>query len=199
MDNIYELIYMVRQDDEYSYLEIFNKYKLLINKLVYSTVSEFPSCKFFIEDIQQESYVLLMDIVLAYRDDSNANFKTFLYVCILRKIKSLIKHYMSEKYKTNINSISLDSVVKDDLYVMEVYKSNDLMAEPSYKFFYNEASIKFKEYYNYMKDDDKLILKLMSNKVNYEKASSIIGCSKKKYDNDIQRIKRKIKEVVYSD
>ncbi len=111
MHNEFELVYMIHQNDEYASEELFNKYRLLVNKLVNDTISSYPSLSFYREDIQQESYITLMELVNTYRDDQNASFKTFLYVCVLRKIKAMLRHYLSQKNLANIYAISLDDFI----------------------------------------------------------------------------------------
>ncbi|NLC97104.1 MAG: sigma-70 family RNA polymerase sigma factor [Erysipelotrichaceae bacterium] len=199
MHNAYELIYMIHQKDEYASNELFNQYRLLINKLVSDTVYSYPSLSFYKEDIQQESYITLMETTQTYREDQNANFKTFLYVCVLRKIKSMIRHYLCQKNISNINTLSLDNYISEDsnIYAVELSENPDKLSEPEFRFYYDEAVKKVNKRYEELNDNDKLILDLSLSKISYQNASKILNCSIKKYDNLVQKVKRNIKNSVF--
>lgn len=199
MFNAYELIYMVLQNDSYSYEKIYEEYKLLINKMVEETISNYPSLKIYREDFKQESYIVLMDSLCSYRNDLNASFKTFLYVCINRKLKTLIKHNLTEKNKSNINTLSLDGLVQEDSNncSYNYFLNKDKLSEPDYSYRFKEAYKSFKNTYDYLSDDEKYIFNLNNCNVSYLKASNLLNMSVKKYDNNLQRIKRKIIDSVY--
>lgn len=201
MHNEFELVYMIHQKDEYASEELFNKYRLLVNKLVNDTISSYPSLSFYREDIQQESYITLMELVNTYRDDQNASFKTFLYVCVLRKIKAMLRHYLSQKNLANIYAISLDDFISEDsnIYLAELNKNPDKLSEPEYRFNFDEAMKRFKNVYNNLSDKDRVVYDLSSSDVSYQEASKILSCSIKQYDNSIQRVRRKIKSAIYCD
>ena len=199
MHNAFELVYMIQQKDEYASNELFNQYRLLVNKLVSDTIHSYPTLSFYKEDIQQESYVTLMDTVNTYRDDQNASFKTFLYVCVLRKIKSMLRHYLCQKNIANVYTVSLDDYINEEsnIYTIELNKNPDRLSEPEYRFNYNEAVTRVNDVYRNMNDKDKLILDMSLKSVSYEDASKLLNCSKKKYDNLVQKVRRNIKNAVY--
>lgn len=192
---------MIHQNDEYATNELFNQYRLLINKLVNDTVSSYPGLSFYREDIQQESYITLMDIPNTYREDKDASIKTFLYVCVLRKIKSMLRYYLSQKNIANIYAISLDDYINEEsnIYGNELNENKDKLSEPEYRFNYNIAVSKFNKAYRNMSDKDKLVLDLSLKSISYEDASKILNCSIKKYDNLVQKVRRNIKNAVYCD
>ena len=196
--NAYELVYMIHQQDDYASMQFFNSYRLLVNKLVSDTINSYPYISFFKEDIQQESYVTLMETVFNYRDDQNANFKTFIYVCVTRKIKSMIRHYLCQKNVSNLNAVSLDDTVCESggVYAIELTENQNKLNEPKYTFEFNEAIHRFNAAYDRLSEKDKLILNLTINRVSYDKASKLLECSKKKYDNMVQKVKRNIKEAI---
>ena len=198
MFNAYELVYMIHQQDDYASMQFFSSYRLLVNKLVSDTINSYPYISFFKEDIQQESYVTLMETVFNYRDDQNANFKTFIYVCVTRKIKSMIRHYLCQKNVSNLNAVSLDDTVCESggVYAIELTENQNKLNEPKYTFEFNEAIHRFNAAYDRLSEKDKLILNLTINRVSYDKASKLLECSKKKYDNMVQKVKRNIKEAI---
>ena len=54
--NDYELIYHVRENDEYAYNTLINKYSFLVNKLAYEYYSKNRNLGIELEDLIQEGF-----------------------------------------------------------------------------------------------------------------------------------------------
>lgn len=199
MNNVYELIYMIKQKDEYSYSIIIEQYRYLLMKIISDFAARFPFIKAHKEDILQETFISVFETIEHYRDDQNTQFKTFLITCVNRKIQAIIKQLFNQKNYVMINALSLDDCINEDgdLYGADVNASEDVYVDPIFVYKYRDAVNKFKTYYDNLNDEDKLILNFSINKINYDKAARFLKCSHKTYDNKVQRVKRNLKKAVY--
>lgn len=198
MDNVYELIYMIKQKDDYAYTVLIEQFRYLFMKIISNFTARFPFLKMYKEDFLQEAFISLFESIEYYRDDQNAHIKTFILTCISRKIKTLIKQLFNQKNYIMCNAVSLDDFVSEDgdLYCNDLIESNDIMSNPVFNYEYNYVTEKFISYYDDLSTDDKIALNLMINKVGYEKAAQYLNCSAKGYDNKIQRIRRNLKKAI---
>ncbi len=198
MENVYELIYMIKQNDEYAYTQIIEQHRYLLMKIISDFAAKFPFLKIHKEDILQESFISILDSVEYFREDQSTQFKTFLITCVNRRIKTIIRQLFNQKNYVNCNALSLDECIKEDgdLYVADLSCSNDQLIDPCFYFEYKEAADRLKKYYDDLSKEDKLVLNLTINKVKYEQASKYLDCSYKAYDNKVQKVKRNLKRAV---
>ena len=104
------LAFKAQENDYESEIELFSRYKNIINKI---------SRSFFLvggdtEDLIQEGMIGLYKAIKYYSNDKNASFSTFASLCIKRQIQNAIKHAGSKKNMTLSSALPLAEVLNID-------------------------------------------------------------------------------------
>lgn len=127
--NDYELIYMVRENDDYSYDILFNKYLPIIKNIAKKYYNLYNSYSYDLEDFEQEAYIAFQKAINSFSDSKNAIFYTFVIICIERHLISFCNKISNNK--KNISNIFVDSLdkveISDSLDILNdyfIYNSN---------------------------------------------------------------------------
>ena len=140
--NDYELISMVREDDEFSYYSLFEKYKPIVKNISKEFYDRYSDYGYDYDDFIQEGYVGFQNALNKYDSSKGALFYTFVELCIRRRLLSFTKNItlpkrnISNKYFVSLddldvrdNSVSLNdeldyedtmNTIKDVLYSLDL-------------------------------------------------------------------------------
>ncbi len=140
--NDYELISMVRENDEFSYYSLFEKYKPIVKNISKEFYDRYSDYGYDYDDFIQEGYVGFQNALNKYDSSKGALFYTFVELCIRRRLLSftksitLPKRNISNKYFVSLddldvrdNSVSLNdeldyedtmNIIKDVLYSLDL-------------------------------------------------------------------------------
>ena len=103
--NDYELIYMVRENDDASYGTLLNKYLPIIKRMAYDYYKCYSEYGYDIDDFIQEGYLGFQNAVNSYDEKKDVLFYTFASLCIKRRIMTFCKRITCDK--KNIKSTEL--------------------------------------------------------------------------------------------
>lgn len=140
--NDYELISMVRENDEFSYYSLFKKYKPIVKNISKEFYDRYSDYGYDYDDFIQEGYVGFQNALNKYDSSKGALFYTFVELCIRRRLLSFTKNIslpkrnISNKYFISLddldvrdNSVSLNdeldyedtmNIIKDVLYSLDL-------------------------------------------------------------------------------
>ena len=140
--NDYELISMVRENDEFSYYSLFEKYKPIVKNISKEFYDRYSDYGYDYDDFIQEGYVGFQNALNKYDSSKGALFYTFVELCIRRRLISFTKNItlpkrnISNKYFVSLddldvrdNSVSLNdeldyedtmNTIKDVLYSLDL-------------------------------------------------------------------------------
>lgn len=140
--NDYELISMVRENDEFSYYSLFEKYKPIVKNISKEFYDRYSDYGYDYDDFIREGYVGFQNALNKYDSSKGALFYTFVELCIRRRLLSftksitLPKRNISNKYFVSLddldvrdNSVSLNdeldyedtmNIIKDVLYSLDL-------------------------------------------------------------------------------
>ena len=110
--NDYELISMIRENDENSYDLLFQKYSPIIRKIAFDYYHAYSSYGYDLDDFVQEGYVAFQKSLNKYNEKKDVLFYTFVVLCIHRNLISFCNSISNEK--KNISStrfVSLDDII----------------------------------------------------------------------------------------
>ena len=108
-----ELLYMIRQKDEYAYDRLIEKSKVIVIKVYKDMITKYPFCKLYREDIIQELTILVCELVNSYREDHDCAFPTYLNKCLKNKATELVRTYLNSKNRINNYCVDIDDVVAE--------------------------------------------------------------------------------------
>lgn len=114
--NDYELISMVRENDEFSYYSLFEKYKPIVKNISKEFYDRYSDYGYDYDDFIQEGYVGFQNALNKYDSSKGALFYTFVELCIRRRLLSFTKNITLPKRNiSNKCFVSLDDLdVRDN-------------------------------------------------------------------------------------
>ena len=125
--NDYEVIYMIRENDEDAENLMYEKYSPLLYKYVnkfYSLVSNIITY----EDLVQETRIALNNAIKTFNEESDVLFYTYVSVCIERHLLTYCRNVNSNKHSILNNSL-LDEFIEEkyihDANCLDIMISNE--------------------------------------------------------------------------
>ncbi len=197
----YELLYLIRQDDQDSYNLLIDRYRLIIWKIVHH-LCRFKPVGFDKDDLYQEGMMGLMDAIRAYRDDIDSRFSAFASVCIERQIRSFLRRTRSHSYKLLSQAKSLDEpfmVKEDNLYLEDVVSIDIKEYNPEYQCMVNWAQDQLPKIKNTLNDRDWKVYHMFQIGYTYKEIASDLNINEKDVDNSLQKVRRKIRSLFDSE
>ena len=125
--NDYEVIYMIRENDEDSEKLMYEKYSPLLYKYVnkyYSLVSH----RITYEDLVQETRIALDNAIKTFNENSDVLFYTYVSICIERHLLTYCRNVNSNKHYILNNSV-LDEFIEEkyvnDMSCLDILINNE--------------------------------------------------------------------------
>ena len=187
-----QLALLAQQGNSNAELELFNKYRSLINKC---------SRGYFliggdIEDLVQEGMIGLYKAIKNYSADKAATFSTFASLCIRRQIQSAVRNASAKKNKALSSAVPIMYEDSDDT---GVYLIADGESPDSILIHRQTSQAIFEELKKLLSPLEYDVLKYYLSGLSYQQIASKTKQTKKSIDNALSRIKKKlaaIKEVI---
>ena len=186
--NDYELIYMVREKDEYSYNTIYSKYYPVIKKIAYNYYSRFYGYGFEYEDFIQEACIAFHIALDTFNEDQDVLFYTYVITCVERKMISF-----SKKITCVRNNIPVDDYVEfnENNYCDEkcdIYKDIE----------YSEFVLFIKKIIYDLDYIDSTILELKINNFSYKEISRLLDMPIRTIQFKSQKIRKVLRQKMYN-
>ena len=145
------------------------KYK----ELIYKILSKYKYDKYYQDDYFQEGVMALINAYDTFNENNNTLFCTYAYNCINNKFKDIFK-------KRKFDEISLNSKVKDNLYLLDIIpsKEEDILMNLIIK----ETKKELQDIiYHRLKDKDRFIICSLygigTRKITQKKLANILSCT----------------------
>ena len=195
-----ELLYMIRQKDEYAYDRLIEKSKVIVIKVYKDMITKYPFCKLYREDIIQELTILVCELVNSYREDHDCAFPTYLNKCLKNKATELVRTYLNSKNRINNYCVDIDYVVAEttaNYYTKCV--NYGYRYDPKVMFDYQSTLHKFEDYYNKLSLMEKEIFMSYLNGASYKEIADKLSISTKTVDNYLQKQKRRLRIIFHDE
>lgn len=192
--NDFELLYMIHQKDEVAHQLLVDKYCRVIWKIVSSCINHYHPRGVEKDDLYQEGLIALVDAMHSFREDIQAPFYSFAFICIERQVKTYIRKFNSQGVRQYYNGISLDMYVAEDenLYLHDVIPANQKGI--SYiRQFEDDVKDLTSQKNSLLTEFEKRVLLMKVAGYSYSEIGMEMNTSAKAIDNCIQRIKQKTK------
>lgn len=183
-----ELIELIRQEDDVAKDYLLNKYKNLVAikaRAFYLSGGDF-------EDVIQEGMIGLFKAINNYKSNKDTSFETFASLCISRQIYTAIKNANRKKHAPLNNSYSLNILENDEVefYPNLVDSPESILIAKENTFFLEE------QMENLLTELEKKVLRFYLKGLNYEEIGKKIDKNEKAVDNALQRIRKKLMNVL---
>lgn len=192
-----EIIYMAQEQNDDALEYILKKYKYLIDVLMFKYNFKLSNIKADLKELYNLCYFSLIEAINKYDCKKEALFLTFASLIIKRQIIKYINKMQTYKNTININSVSYDYLfeLKDNKLLNSV---NNIKYDP-YCFIENCENSKI--FNNLVRKhlsafEEKVYTYLLDG-YNYVQIAVLLKKTNKQIDNAIQRIRRKIKLLIY--
>lgn len=179
--NDYELLYMIKEDEEaFNYLV--EKYKPLFKKASYSFFVKNKHKNIEFEDLMQNCNLTLYTAVNRYNPDKDVLFYSYLLICL----KSMFKRYLRD----------LSTKLSNNYYVEyeESLNYNDIEFDIHNMYEEYEFETKIIEFKNTLESLESCIFELRYNDFTYKDIAILLGINKKKVDNILVKIRKKMEK-----
>lgn len=192
-----EIISLMNEDDENIRNIIYEKYSFLVDVILNKYQNPIKYSKINIQDVRCEALYGFSDGINSFSNEKDTSLKTFLYLCIERRVLNCIRNNMSNKIKILKDSLSLEySSDNDKLSLSELIGDdnkfnplNNIVDKETYKEIYLIAK-------NNLSNFEFTVFNYMINNFSYIEIASLLNKSPKQIDNAMQRIKSKMKTLI---
>ena len=190
-----ELLNLIKEESEEAKDILYKKYKYIIDIIIRKYTVKAKMLNIEYNDLYQEALLGFSDAINRY-NDNRSSFRTFMTICVDRRLQVVIKKAGSLKNKLMNDSLSLEYSYSDKQSLMEILsdenKNNPLNnLEMDENYFSLIKVIKKK-----LSSSEKEVFSLLINNYNYQEIAQILNKDNKQVDNAIQRIKSKVKNIL---
>lgn len=194
--NDQELVELIRNGHDFALDYLMNKYKALVER---------KSNSYFLigaskDDIIQEGMIGLFKAIRDYNPNREASFYSFADLCVTRQMISAVKASTRQKHMPLNSYVSLNKAIfeedNDRTDLHEIMPSNKIV-DPEEVFIGEEnRSIIENELSKRLSKMENEILKLYVQGINYIEIAEITNRPVKSIDNALQRIKKKVEQIL---
>lgn len=178
--NDYEVLYMVRENDDNAQELLLKKYLPLIHKVSAKYSSYAKNHGVESDDLVQEGFIALSKACHTYREDSGVLFFTYARLCIERHLITYCRNMSSNRHY-----ILNHSVGEENFCYMKNFQSDP---EEIYLHFYEEKE--FVQYKNSLDLEYSSILELRYNGFSYKEISRLLDIPVSTVDGRIYKMRK---------
>ena len=191
-----ELIMMIREANDDAKDIVYKKYRYIVGYLIKKYKNLALKLGVELKDLNQEALVGFSDALLSFDSESNASLKTFISLCVERRMRAFLIKASRKKNLMLNEALSLEHEYKDFTTLADLISDNnenDPLTKLTRSERYNDL---INNIYNDLSQNEKDVLSLMLDGINYNDIANILNMSVKSVDNTIQRIKNKVKSTL---
>ncbi len=177
--NDYELLYMVREKDEYSSRFLLEKYYPIIKNISIEYYNKYKDYGYDLEDFIQEALLAFYRAVDTFSENKDVLFYTYLCVCIHRRFGSFCRRFNS--HSKIISNSYLTSL--DDVQVVD----NSVDIDKTMHF--NDICKRLKQILLNLSFEESCIYELKMNNFKYKEIASLL-------DIDIRNVQSKYNKII---
>ena len=191
--NDYELLYLISENDEYAYNDIYTKYTEIAK---IEAKKAHKKCKYLgisIDDLYQIGLFGLTKAIANYKANDGILFYTCACVYINKEIQTFIRDKQRHKHSILSDSISLDKELDIDGTTLFEICSSDADIQRDYDSYLKcKKILDYKYFFSFI---DSQIYELRLNGFTNQEISILLDIKYKKIDNALTKIKNILKNI----
>lgn len=182
--NDYEVMYMIKENDEDARNLLINKYMPIVNKVANKYLLYAKSFGIDFEDLLQEGMIALDKAINSFNDSNNVLFYTYACVCIERQIITYCKRANCKKNYCLNNSFFDNNYysISDEKALIENFIA-EYITEREFTLYKNLFDIKYSS-----------VFELRYNGFNYREISQLLDISIGTVDVRLSKIRKTLQE-----
>ena len=194
--NDFELFDLVCENNEEATNCLFEKYKYIVD-IVYNKYKRSAyALSIDLEELRQEAMVGFSDALVSYVPEKNTSLKTFISLCVERRVSNFVKKADTGKARALKEAFSLEMELSDgDSTLMDYI--GDSKNDPQVKMEEKENITILRDKINTaLSPLEKEVFELLVNNFSYEDIASILKLETRQIYNVVHRIRNKIKDIL---
>lgn len=193
--NDYEVLYMIKERDEFAYNAIYDKYYPVVSNIANNYAIKYGDIGIEYDDLYQEGLVALNNAIREFKESFDCLFYTYVMVCIKRQMERLIKEKNRVKHHFLNYAISLDQEVSSTELKLEDIIEDDrvnICKDLENAFLYkNILDLKYE-----LNGNQSFVYELKLNNFSNIEIAKLLDISPKTVNNLLKKIKDKLKVYV---
>lgn len=191
-----QLLELICEASEEAKDEIYEKYKYIIDIYMKKYYKISKMLKMDKSDLHQEALVGFADAIRCYRDEKEAGLKTFISLCVERRLQTALLKANRIKSQVYNETVSLDYIYNSTTSLKDVLSDNN-ENNPLEKITRNESFQELiKEIKNVLSNKEYEVFNLKISGLNNKEIALLVNKNLKQVDNTMTRIKSKIKKIL---
>ena len=190
--NDYELLYLISENDECAYNDIYTKYKEIAK---IEAKKAYKKCKYLgisVDDLYQVGQLGLTKAITNYKESEGILFYTCASVYINKEIQTFIRDKQRHKHNILSDSISLDKELDmDGTTLFEIYSCDEDVQNNYDSYLKCKKILDFKYYFPSFYSQ---IYELRLNGFTNQEIATLLDVKYKKIDNALIKIKNLLKK-----
>lgn len=192
-----ELLMMVSESSEDAKNALYMKYRYIVGIYVTKYQKMAKILGMDLRDLNQEALVGFSDAINTYKSEMDASLKTFISLCVERRLQTAILKASRKKNVMLNSALSLEHVYKSFDNTLADLISDNNENNPLTKMTRNE---KYEDLmtniYDSLSNQERDVFNLMLDGFDYKQIATILNLDIKSADNTIQRVKNKVKSIM---
>ncbi|MBE6155877.1 MAG: hypothetical protein E7164_03880 [Firmicutes bacterium] len=192
-----ELINLLAEDEENIKNIIYEEYGYLIDVIIRKYNSFIKMFQIDEQELRCEASYGFSDGINSYHDNKNTTLKTFLSLCIERRVIKFLTKFTTQKSQMLKDALSLDESHGEGHTPLIEILSDEGEQDPLNNLTYIET---FEEIVSLAKaslsEFEYIVFTYMLNETTYQQIARILDKTPKQIDNTIQRIKLKMRKIL---
>jgi len=193
--NDYEVLYLVKENDEVATELLYKKYQPLIDKKAYYYYRLYQSRGIDLDELKQEGYVGLQKALSQFDEHYDNLFYTFALLCIDRQMRTCVKRAKSAKEAFYYQSLSLENDVEAS-GTMESLITNPFGENPKESIeitFLYQCLTEFKHTLPYT---ESCVFELRTNGFKYKEIARLLNLSSRLVENYLYKSRKLLRKYL---
>lgn len=192
-----ELISMLPEDEEHVKNIIYEQYGYLIDVIIKKYYGYVKMLQVDEQELRCEASYGFSDGINSYIDNKNTTLKTFLSICIERRVIKYFNKLTTQKSNMLKDALSLDyaSGLSETPFIETISDQNKFDPLENLTSFETLKEIITKAKEN-LSEFEFVVFSYMLNENSYQQIAKVLEKTPKQIDNTIQRIKLKLRKVL---
>ena len=192
-----ELCMLIKENNEDAKDIMYAKYNYIITSIIKKYLSIIKKLNLDYHDFYQEAMFGFLDAIDKYDENKDASLKTFISLCVTRRINAAIIKASRLKRKAEQEALSIDYIYDDsNLSLQELISDNNKNNPLEQMTKIEEINYKINLIKEVLSPKEEEVFNLLLNDLDYKQIAIILNTTPKSIDNAIQRIKAKVRKVI---
>ncbi len=192
-----ELCMMIKENNEDAKDIMYSKYNYIITSILKKYIGITKKLNLDYHDVYQEAMFGFLDAIDKYDENKDASIKTFISLCVTRRVNAAIIKASRVKRKIEQEALSIDYTYDDsNLPLQELISDKNANNPLEQMTKTEEINSIIKRIKSSLSPNEEEVFNLMLNDLDYQQIAIILNKSPKSIDNAMQRIKMKVKKIL---